>query len=272
MDYDSYYKMFGGGVRAAEFAMQDRDQEQAKGRASMEAQRASTQAQNLANMFNEQNNPLKLQENQLSLDYTTQTQPAKIKNDLAEFAKKAKQSDIDMMYLEAQKMMGEGLRTGNKDMYEMGNKIFMTHKDFMKIREQGEVKATAADQKLEGQKVLEGIKQGNRVTLKQTIPGKAAGGGGSGGGTKPLGMDKLHALYTQEALEADARGDKQAAAAAWMKAQSVADQYGSRRLDTYAGKTILTPNGEMGQAPPRPAPKLPSQKATPALPSGWTMK
>lgn len=247
MDYDSYYKMFGGGVRAAEFAMQDRDQEQAKGRASMEAQRASTQAQNLANMFNEQNNPLKLQENQLSLDYTKQTQPAKINNDLAEFAKKAKQSDIDMMYLEAQKMMGEGLRTGNKDMYEMGNKIFMTHKDFMKIREQGEVKASAADQKLEGQKVLEGIKQGNRVTLKQTIPGKAAGGGGSGGGS--VTETKVLAPLLKQALDLEAAGDSEGANKILLRYQQAKQAQAAGRADPSAGKTTLSPDGSFAKTP-----------------------
>lgn len=270
MDYDSYQKMYGGGTLATQFTLQDMQREQAKAALDAEAKQESIRSQRLANIFNEQNNPIKLQESQLNLDYIQQTQPAKIQNDLAEYAKKAKQSDLDMMYMEAQKMMGEGLRTGNKDMYEMGNKIYMTHKDMIKLREQGEQKKELVDQRTAGQIQLEAVKQPNRVALKQTIPGKAAGG--SGGGTKPLGMDKLHALYTQEALEADARGDKQAAAIAWMKAQSVADQYGSRRLDTNAGKTILTPNGEMGQASPRPAPKLPSQKATPALPSGWTMK
>lgn len=247
MDYDSYQKMYGGGTLATQFTLQDMQREQAKAALDAEAKQESIRSQRLANIFNEQNNPIKLQENQLGLEYTQQTQPAKIKNDLAEYAKKAKQSDLDMMYMEAQKMMGEGLRTGNKDMYEMGNKIYMTHKDMIKLREQGEQKKELVDQRTAGQIQLEAVKQPNRVALKQTIPGKAAGGGGSGGGS--VTETKVLAPLLKQALDLEAAGDSEGANKILLRYQQAKQAQAAGRADPNAGKTTLSPDGSFAKTP-----------------------
>ena len=249
MDYDSYQKMYGGGTLATQFTLQDMERDQAKQRAALEAQQASTQATNLSNMFAQQMNPLKIQQQQQEIDFTNQTQPDKIKDEIAKHAKSASDSELAQMYAEAQKMMYKGIQTGNKQMYDMGEKLFMTHKDFMKIRETGEVKNTLAEDKLRRDKELAGFKQ----SIK---PVKASGGGS--GTPKPESMDKLHARYTKEFLEANARGDTEAAQQALTNANAVAEQYGYRRPDTTAGKPMLSPQGTIATTPPRQAPQLPS--------------
>ena len=222
---------------------------------------ANVKQQELANIYAEQNNPLLLQQQQQKNEYNTQIQPAKIKDELADFAKKASQAELDQMYIEAQKMMYKGIQSKNKEMFDMGQKLYGTHKDFMKIREQGTVKQEAATVKFDRDQELAKL----RASLR---PAKT----GSSGGSTPKSMDQLQRYYTQLAVDADAKGDASAAQQYHAQANYVASQLASRRTDTAAGKPTLTPEGTIGKTPPREGPKLPSAAKQPSLPSGWTMK
>lgn len=251
----NYEDMFGGGPMAAYFMFQDRDREIEQHQSNMATQAAQLQAQELENLFTQQDNPLRLQKTQNELDYTNQTQQFKINDELRGYASKAKQEELDEMYREGQRMLFEGARTNNKEMMTMGERIVMAHKDFIKLREQGEQKVELQGVKAEDAQELAKL----RASLK---PPKASGSGGSA--AKPLGMDKLISQYTQAALEAEARGDSATAQQMWSRAEAATNMYSARRPDTNVGKPSIGPSGQITTAPPRGAPQLPSTSGAPA--------
>lgn len=236
--------------------LQKTDRDIAKHRSDMETQRLQQEAQSLENMFNQQYNPMRLQEKQQTLDYTNATQQFKINDELAGYAKKAKQEELDEMFREGQRMLFEGAKANNPEMMQMGERIVMAHKDFLKLREQGQQKATLQDDK---QAATE-----EQIRLRAALrPPKATGSSG-GGAPKPLGMDKLISSYTQKALEAEAAGDTTTAQQMWARAQAATELYSSRRPDTNAGKPSIGPSGQITTAPPRGAPQLPNTSGAPA--------
>lgn len=236
--------------------LQKTDRDIAKHRSDMETQRLQQESQALENMFNRQNNPMKLQEKQQTLDFTNATQQFKINDELAGYAKKAKQEELDEMFREGQRMLFEGAKANNPEMMQMGERIVMAHKDFVKLREQGQ-------QKVE----LQGVKAEDAVELAKVRaalrPPKATGSSG-GGAPKPLGMDKLISQFTQQALEAEARGDRAEADKMWARANAATNMYASRRPDSNAGKPALDASGQITTAPPRGAPQLPNTSGAPA--------
>ncbi len=249
MPSPNYEDLFGGGAMAAHYALQDRDRDIAKHQSDLATAYGQQEAQSLANMYNQQMNPLKIQNQQFENEYTSQIQPIKINSELATFAKQAKQNELEMMEMAARKM---ALSNDPAESAE-GVRLMGLTKEFYKLRELQESKLAVEDKKIEGRKEVEAVKAKLR-------PPKVSGSGG--GAPKPLGMDKLHAQYTKEFLEADARGDTAAAEAALQKANAVAQQYGYRGRDTQAG-TMRLGTGGLEPTPPRPAPQLPSASTTP---------
>lgn len=236
--------------------LQKTDRDIAKHNSDMETRRLEQEAMSLENMFTQQNNPLKLQKTQKELDYINATQQFKINDELAGYAKNAKQEELDEMFREGQRMLFEGAKANNPEMMQMGERIVMAHKDFVKLREQGQQKATLQDDK---QAAAE-----EQIRLRAALrPPKATGGSG-GGAPKPLGMDKLISSYTQKALEAEAAGDTTTAQQMWARAQAATELYSSRRPDTNAGKPSIGPSGQITTAPPRGAPQLPNTSGAPA--------
>lgn len=236
--------------------LQKTDRDIAKHNSDMETRRLEQEAMSLENMFTQQNNPLKLQKTQKELDYINATQQFKINDELAGYAKNAKQEELDEMFREGQRMLFEGAKANNPEMMQMGERIVMAHKDFLKLREQGQQKASLQDDK---QAAAE-----EQIRLRAALrPPKATGGSGSGA-AKPLGMDKLISSYTQKALEAEASGDTTTAQQMWARAQAATELYSSRRPDTNAGKPSIGPSGQITTAPPRGAPQLPNTSGAPA--------
>lgn len=235
--------------------LQKTDRDIAKHNSDMETRRLEQEAQSLENMFTQQNNPIRLQKAQKELDYINATQQFKINDELAGYAKKAKQEELDEMFREGQRMLFEGAKANNPEMMQMGERIVMAHKDFVKLREQGQQKITLQDDK---QAATE-----EQIRLRAALrPPKATGSSG-GGAPKPLGMDKLISSYTQKALEAEAAGDTTTAQQMWARAQAATELYSSRRPDTNAGKPIIGPSGQITTAPPRGAPQLPNTSGAP---------
>lgn len=250
MDYN---ELFGGGAMAAHYAMQDRDLEQQK-------MQEAIKSQQLANMFNEQNNPLQLEQQRLSnegLGYTNRQSklkvqtaeelaPLQLDDEKRKFVLNAKKSDLDLMQLEAQRMA----YSPDKATSEEGQRLLMLHRDFIKIREQGEQKVELADKKVKGQIEVEQIKQPNRIALKQTIPGKAAGSGSSG---KPSAIteSKVLAPILQEALRLQQAGDTEGANKALTLYQTAKQAQASGRPDSNVGKPTLAPDGSIGTVPPK---------------------
>lgn len=230
--------------------LQKTDRDIAKHYSEMETQRLQQESQALENMFNRQHNPMKLQEKQQTLDYTNATQQFKINDELAGYAKTAKQEELDEMYREGQRMLFEGAKANNPEMMKMGERIVMAHKDFLKLREQGQQKATLQDDK---QAAAE-----EQIRLRAALrPPKATGSSGSGA-PKPPGMDKLISSYTQQALEAEAMGNRTEADKFWARAEAATNMYAARGRDTNVGKPSIGPSGQITTAPPRASPQLPN--------------
>lgn len=236
--------------------LQQKDRDIAKHNSDMETKRLQQEAMSLENMFAQQHNPIKLEEAQLGLDYTKQTQHLKIGEEQRKFATSAKQEELDEMYREGQRMLFEGAKANNPEMMKMGERIVMAHKDFIKLREQGQQKIDLQGVKAEDAQELARVRA-------QLRPPKVVSGGGQGA-PKPLGMDKLISSYTQKALEAEAVGDTTTAQQMWARAEAATNMYSARRPDTAAGKPALSPSGQITTAPPRGAPQLPVTSGAPA--------
>lgn len=235
--------------------LQQKDRDIAKHNSAMESARLQQEAQSLENMFTQQNNPIRIQQAQTNLDFDKQLNPMKLDAERAKFASAAKQEELDEMFRQGQKMLFEGARANNKEMIDMGQRIVMAHKDFLKLREQGQQKVELQGVKAEDAQELARLRA-------QLRPPKATGGGNGGNIMKPLGMDKLISSYTQKALDAEAAGDLTTAEQMWARAQAATSVAAARRPDTQAGAMRLGTGG-LEPTPPRTTPQLPSTSSAP---------
>jgi len=268
VDYD---EMFGGGAMGAHFALQDRDLEREKAQGAI-------QQQNLANMFAEQNNPMRLQEQQLQLDglgydnqvkaQTAQLAPLKYNAEQADFIQKIKKAELDGMQLEAQRMA----YSPDKAISEEGQRMLLLHRDFLKLREQGTQKQELEGVKIDARKERDQTLQGNRIQLKQIAPARS-GGGAAKAPTAP-GSDKEWTSYMRSALEAAEAGKDDEAKRWKLRADALITAKNQGKPDPNLGKSVLTPEG-IGPAPARQGWQLPPARTAapkPSLPSGWVMK
>jgi len=104
-----------------------------------------TRSKSLANQFDEQNNPLKLENQQITnrkLGYEADSSGVKSRIDVAteglqldakqkEFVQKAKQSDLDMMEIQGQ----QWAYSPDPKLRTQGEQILRMHKDFVKLRD-----------------------------------------------------------------------------------------------------------------------------------------
>lgn len=243
----NYEDMFGNTPMAAFYGFQDRDREIEKHNSSQLMQAEQLKQQQLANMFAEQNNPITLEKNQLGLDYTRQTQPAKISSELSEYAGKAKQEELDEMYREGQRMLFEGAKANNQEMMTMGERIIMAHKDFIKLRETGQQKVDLQNDKQEAAERLARLK----ANLKPATVGK---GGSSGAKPVKYSSDQMRGYWMQK-MEA-AKTEEEYTQAVQM-IDYITSQMMATRPDTNAGKPTISPSGQIATTPPRAAPQAP---------------
>jgi hypothetical protein len=253
-----YTQAFGNTPFALEFGMQDMYAEKEKAQQQAETTRLNQESTRLSNMYNEQMNPLKVQSQQMENDYTSQIQPIKITSELADYAKKAKQNELEMMEILARKM---ALSNDPKESAE-GIRMMGLTKEFYKIREQTDSKVKVEETKGDIRKEVEAVKAKLR-------PPKVVGGGG--GGPKPLGSDKIAGQVLQQAVDAQKNGDTETANRYLAEYEAI-KRAGSPRIDSRAGNPTLQPDGSIGQIPPRPAPAFVPRTSAPApktaLPAG----
>jgi len=244
-----YTQAFGNTPFALEFGMQDMYAEKEKARQQAETTRLDQESTRLSNMYNEQMNPLKVQNQQMENDYTSQIQPIKITSELADYAKKAKQNELEMMEILARKM---ALSNDPKESAE-GIRMMGLTKEFYKIREQTDSKVKVEETKGDIRKEVEAVKAKLR-------PPKVVGGGG---GPKPLGSDKIAGQVLQQAVDAQKQGDTESANRYLAEYEAI-KRAGSPRIDSRAGNPTLQPDGSIGQIPPRPAPAFVPRGSAPA--------
>jgi len=291
-----YMEIFGGGAPAAHFALQDRDLQRAKTQQTMAFEQENIKQQQLANLFAEQNNPLKLQQQQLAnetagytnrqqavtTDIAEKTAAQKLNSEQQKYILSAKQSDLDGMEIEAQRMA----YSPDPALREQGVQMLQMHKDFIKLREDQKFRSSERvagekhDFALEAQRArsaqaLEGTRQSGKAALKAQ----------AGGGIKnvfdavqsgKVSPDKAAVAFGSAMLQAQASGDMETAAQ-YQQAAALMEELALKvKPDSQAGKTVITPEGTLGTNPPRqPTFQAPRQQLgapQPSLPSGWTMK
>lgn len=158
------------------FDRQIADQEQNR-QLKMANQAQTTRTTELSNLFDEQNNPTKLLDNQeafkgrqvknasdvLDLELKQKTQAGRIDSAAKDQVLKASEADLRMMENAFQQM------AYSKDpaQSQQGMQGLQLHRDFVKIREQGvEARKTSAQQQ-EHAKALEAQKSGNARSLEE---------------------------------------------------------------------------------------------------------
>lgn len=281
MDYDS---LFGGGAMGAHYALQDRDLEREKAQQAMAMQQENIKQQQLANMFAEQNNPLKLQEQTLSneqMGYTNRQKkldtsmneelaPLKFNAEQKKYIQQVKQSDLDGMEYEAQRMA----YSPNKEEAAEGLRLLQMHKDFVRLREQQKfttserVAGQGHDFALQAQRAkdaqaLEGSRQAGRAAAK------AQAGAGIKSVYDSVASGKVSpanaaAAFGARALEAEASGDLEQAQLYRQAASQFESLAVTVKPDSNAGKMAIDPNtGTIGQRPAR-APTFGGQPPAPA--------
>lgn len=290
-----YMDMFGGGALGAHYALQDRSLDREKTQQGMALQQENIRQQQLANMFAEQNNPLKLQEQTLSneqMGYTNRQKkldtsmneelaPFKFNAEQQKYIQQAKQSDLDGLEVEAQRMA----YSPDPALQSEGLRLLQMHKDFVKLREQQKfatserVAGQGHDFAMQAQRAkdaqnLENTRQSGRAAAKaqasagiQNIYDLVASG--------KVDPDNAATAFGAKALQARAANDKELAReyeAAAARFESLAL---TTRDDKNAGKTTITPEGQLAPTPPRqPTFQAPAQQlgAPPApktpLPAG----
>lgn len=174
LDYGKMYEMNPGAFWQAQnqmdLARQFQDQK-------LVQEREVSRQKQLANMFDEQNNPLRLEEKRISnekLGYETSDAGVKSRINKAteglqldaaqkELVKKAKQSELDQLELLGQQMA----YSTNPQERAQGEAMMRMHKDFMKIRAQGEESRTTAAQAQKHALALADRQAGHQRSLEQ---------------------------------------------------------------------------------------------------------
>lgn len=169
----------------------------------------------------------------------------------------ASKADLDGMEVEAQRLA----YSTNPQEREAGVKLLGLHKDFIKMREEGNIRADAATQAQKHAKELEGMRQSGQIkleTLRGTnrVAAKGAAAQGIGDVYKAVqsgkvSPDKAAAAFGSAALQAQAAGDMEmytqyATAAAQMERLAM-----TTKPDAAAGKPDIGQLGGIPVTPPR---------------------
>jgi hypothetical protein len=174
LDYGKMYEMNPGAFWQAQnqvgLAQQFQDQKLAQ-------EQEVTKQKNLANLFTEQNDPLRLENQRISnekLGFETSDAGVKSRINKAteglqldqaqrDFVTKAKKSDLDQMELVAQQMA----YSQNPQERSQGESLLKMHRDFVKIREEGKIRADEGVAAGRRALDLERMRAGNQRSLEQ---------------------------------------------------------------------------------------------------------
>jgi len=271
--YDQYSKMFGGGPMSTHYAMNDMDLAQQFQQNKLVQEQENRKATELQNIFNEQNNPLKLDkarmENQgLGVDTRIKMGTEKEAFNAAqrEFIMKASKADLDAMEYEGQRMA----YSRDPNIRSQGETLLRQHKDFLKLRDEQKFRAQEAEKE--------------RAAEARTAQIRASSGGSrsSVGGPIKMSTDQYRASLLQRMEQARAAGDQQSYDYFSQQLAYVNQIKAQERPDPLVGKPDLSGTG-IATNPPRPAPVVPPMPnatpttapvapAKPTLPPGWIMK
>lgn len=254
--YDQYSKMFGGGPMSTHYAMNDMDLAQQFQQNKLVQEQENRKATELQNIFNEQNNPLKLDkarmENQgLGVDTRIKMGTEKEAFNAAqrEFIMKASKADLDAMEYEGQRMA----YSRDPNIRSQGETLLRQHKDFLKLRDEQKFRAQEAEKE--------------RAAEERAARIRASSGGGSKT-TSPFGKmttDQYRAILLQKMEIARQNNDLNSYNESAQMLEYVNAMKLQEKPDPSANKPDLGGAG-IATIPPRPAPVIPPMpNATPTM-------
>ena len=274
-DLGKIYEMNPGAFMEAQEQMGLARQFQAQ---KLQQENEITRSKGLANLFDEQNNPLKLENQQISnrkLGYEADSSGVKSRIDVAteglqldakqkEFVQKAKQSDLDMMEIQGQ----QWAYSTDPKLRAQGEQILRMHKDFLKLRDTQKFTAEEAAKNRQHDFALEA----QRAKSAQALVGARAAAKGAGSGNSiqdvftavqngKVTPDKAAVAFGAAAMQAQASGDAENAAL-YQNAASVMEQLaqglkpnpqvGKVDQGAVTGLPTTPPKAPVFQAPQRP--------------------
>jgi len=266
--YDQYEKWFGGGPLATHYGMDQMDLAKQFQAEKLTQERQAVKKNELANLFDEQNNPLKLQNQQITnrkLGYEADSSGVKSRIDVAteglqldakqkEFVKTAKQADLDMMEIQGQ----QWAYSPDPKLRAQGEQILRMHKDFVKLRD---TQKFAAEESAKGRSHDFAL-EAQRARSAQALVGARAAAKGAGSGTGiqdvftavqngKVPPDKAVVAFGAAALQAQAAGDTDKAAL-YQNAASVMEQFAlGLKPNPLAGKVDQGAVTGLPTTPPR---------------------
>jgi len=227
-----------------------------------------TRSKSLANQFDEKNNPLKLENQQITnrkLGYEADSSGVKSRIDVAteglqldakqkEFVQKAKQSDLDMMEIQGQ----QWAYSTDPKLRAQGEQILRMHKDFVKLRD---TQKFAAEESAKGRSHDFAL-EAQRAKSAQALVGARAAAKGAGSNLDIADVftrvqngkvppDKAAVAFGAAALQAQAAGDDDKASL-YQNAASVMEQLAlGLKPNPLAGKVDQGAVTGLPTTPPR---------------------
>jgi hypothetical protein len=282
--YDQYEKWFGGGPLATHYGMNQMDLAKQFQDQKLLQEGHTTRKQELANLFDEQNNPLRIENQQISnrkLGYEADSSGVKSRIDVAteglqldtkqrELVQKAKQADLDMMEIQGQ----QWAYSPDPKLRAQGEQLLRMHKDFVKLRDEQKF---SADESAKGRSHAFAM-EAQRAKNAQALVGTRAAAKASADKsvtdvfkavqTGKVPPDKAATAFGAAALEAEVKGDTELAAVYRNAAAQMEQLSITTKPDMRAGKPDLGGAG-IATTPPRaptftPGPVQTPKQAAPA--------
>lgn len=275
LDYDKMYEMNPMAFHEAQgqlgLARQFQDQK-------LQQEQARVKQMTLANQFDEQNNPLKLENQRLTntgLEHANVESGVKARVSAAteglqldaaqkDLIMKAKKSDLDGMEYEGQRMA----YSTDPNIRAAGEALLKMHRDFVKMREQNEFLASESSKQREHQTALERERQ---AALDRRQAAQAKLKADSTKATDKMSTDQRIGWYVQKAEEAYQAGDAESYNYYQSQVQYLNSLIASRRPDTMVGKPDVGAITGLPTVQSRPSPIAPglqsSQQPAPVAPS-----
>lgn len=291
MDYSSVFNA----PMAAYFGLQDRDRAIASGKIADQQAQENVRAKQLSNLFDEQNNPQKIAEqnlinegktlaninqgyinrtNSVKADISDKTADLQYSAEQRKLISEASKADMDDLQYRAQMAAQNPLSTPQQR--EEGIKALKMHSDFLKIQEQHKnemAKQNSAQAFSRAQQDRAFAHSDRQVATKAANTSKLKQGAGDiltairSGKIKPA--DAATALGMQ-AMQEERAGNIEEAQFL-RQAAAMAESVAVTTRAEQATKPIILPDGSVGQTPPR-QPTFSNKPPAPQLPAGWVMK
>lgn len=267
--YDQYSRWFGEGPLAVHYGMDQMDLAKQFQAQKLEQEVQTAKQKQLANLFDEQNNPIRLRQNALNADTTeaqlgplqtkswidSQTKEQQLRAQMSELAFKATKADLDGMEVAAQQMA----YSPDPKVRAQGEQLLKMHKDFIKLREEQKFNADESAKQRAHQTALENQRNANALGRQQAL---AKAKLDAKAGTEKMTTDQLRAHYIRKAQEARAAGDDVLANEFYAEAEYLTNLRASERPDTQAGQPDIGAITNLPTRAERAAPQRPSSAST----------